>query len=410
MLKEITMFEFNDFAKYHKLYSPFQTSNYAIYKGEENFDYEYLGYYEGSNLVAATLIIYKNITFKAKYAYAPRGFLIDYENISLLQDFVKKLKKYLKKKKFTFLKIDPLLPIREYDPLSKRVIYQEPNNYKNIFTDLGFKKLKDNLYFEAQLPRFDAYINLKDFDIKAITKNTRNKINNSFKKGLELIKASRDDLETVYSFLKNQYNLSLKNYNDLYKSFSNDDMIDIFLVKVDYETFMDSAKKSYEEEENRNNFYNELLKSNPTERNLNKKMLSDKMLITHKNRVMEASRKYSDNELQQYIAGAIVIKGTDTVNILYSGYDKLYKHLNTNYFLYYSIINYYKDNYKFLGLNGLTGDFTKENPYYGLNEFKCGFKPHVYEYIGELDLIINENVYNNLLATGRLHQVFDKKN
>ncbi len=409
MLKEITMFEFNDFAKNHKLSNPYQTSNYAIFKAEDNFDYEYLGYYEDSTLVAATLIVYKNITLKNKYAYAPRGFLIDYDNINLLKNFVLKIKKYLKKKKFIFLKIDPLLIIREYNPLNKMVTYQESINFKNLFTELGFKKLKDNLYFESQLPRFDGYINLKNFDIKKISKNTRNKINNSLKKGLELVKGSRENLQTVYNFLAKQHNHNFKYYNDLYKAFNNDDLIDIFLVKVDYEAFMNTAKKCYEEELERNSIFNENLKNNPTERNLNKKMLSDRLLVTYKNEVMEASRKYTDNELQQYIGGAIVVKGNKNVNILYSGYDKLFKHLNVNYFLHYSIIEYYKDNYEYLGLNGLTGDFSHDNPYYGLNEFKFGFRPQVYEYIGELDLIINDKIYNNLLVSGKLHQIFDKK-
>lgn len=403
------MFEFMNFAQNHPLSNPFQTSNYAIFKGEDNFDYDYLGYYENSNLVAATLIIYKNITFTCKYAYAPRGFMIDFQNLNLLYNFVIELKKYLKKKKFIFLKIDPLLIVREYNPTTKQVIYQENLNYKNTLEKLGFKKLKDNLFFESQHPRFDGYVNLKKYDFSKLNKNTRNKINNSLKKGLELIKGTREDLEIIYNFLKKQNNLDFKYYNDLYKAYSNDNLIDIFLVKIDYETFMDSAKNSYEEELEKNSIYNENLKHNPTEKNLSKKMLSDKLLIKYKNEIMEASRKYSDNELQKYIAGALVIKGKNTVNIIYSGYDKLYRHLNANYFLHYSLINYYKDNYHYLGLNGLTGDFSPNNPYYGLNEFKLGFKPQVYEYIGELDLIINDKAYNNLLITGKLHQIFDKK-
>ena len=63
---------------------------------------------------------------------------------------------------------------------------------------------------------------------------------------------------------------------------------------------------------------------------------------------------------------------------------------------------------EYLGLNGLSGDFSKESKYYGLNEFKLGFNPRVFEYLGELDLVINEKAYNKLLATGKLHQMFDK--
>ena len=58
----------------------------------------------------------------------------------------------------------------------------------------------------------------------------------------------------------------------------------------------------------------------------------------------------------------------------------------------------------------MTGDFTKDNPYRGLNEFKLGFKPKVYEFIGEFDLVIKHNVYKYLLRHGKLAKFFNKKN
>ena len=71
-------------------------------------------------------------------------------------------------------------------------------------------------------------------------------------------------------------------------------------------------------------------------------------------------------------------------------------------------MEYYQNKYTYFDLNGMTGDFTSENPYYGLNEFKLGFKPKVYEFIGEYDLIINEKKYKNLLVNGTLAKLFNK--
>lgn len=408
MLKEITMFEFHDFAMSHKLLNPYQTSNYAIFKGEENYDYEYIGYFENNTLIAAVMILYKNISLLTKYAYAPRGYLLDFQNTNLLQDFTIKLKKYLNRKNVIFLKLDPLVITNEYNPITKEIIHSPSLDYKKLFMDLGYRKLKDNLYFEASLPRFDAYINLKEFNLKSINKNTRNKINNSLQKGLELVKASQEDLKYFYEFMKKKKDKNLRYYNDLYKAFNSDNLIDLFLVKVDYEKVMANAKNLYEDELEKNNYYNELLKKENNNRNLNKKMASDRLLIKYKNAIMEASRKYTDNELQEYIAGALVIKNGNKVNIMFSGFNPAYRHLNVNYFLHYSLIEYYKESFKYLGLNGLSGDFSKTSKYYGLNEFKLGFNPRVFEYLGELDLVINEKAYNKLLATGKLHQMFDK--
>ena len=96
------------------------------------------------------------------------------------------------------------------------------------------------------------------------------------------------------------------------------------------------------------------------------------------------------------------------VHIVISGYSKLYGNLNPNYFLHNEIIKYYKKEYKYLDLNGLTGDFNTSNPYKGLNDFKIGFNPSIYEFIGEFDLVINQKKYDFLLSTGMLTKEFKK--
>ena len=107
----------------------------------------------------------------------------------------------------------------------------------------------------------------------------------------------------------------VKYYNDLERVFANNKMIDLFLVKVDYEKFMEDAKNNYEEELIRNEKFNELLKINPSEKNLNNKMKSDNLLTIFKNNIMEASSKYSNHELEPYVGGAIVIKTGKTCQI-----------------------------------------------------------------------------------------------
>ena len=79
-----------------------------------------------------------------------------------------------------------------------------------------------------------------------------------------------------------------------------------------------------------------------------------------------------------------------------------------NNILYRRIYNSYKNDYDYADLNGMTGDFTKENPYYGLNEFKLNFRPKVYEYIGEYDLVIRPLKYRKLRSSGKLAKVFNK--
>ena len=62
-----------------------------------------------------------------------------------------------------------------------------------------------------------------------------------------------------------------------------------------------------------------------------------------------------------------------------------------------------------MDLNGITGDFTNTNPYKGLDEFKLGFNPLTFEYIGEYDFIINEGLYKSMEQSGQLAKEFKRK-
>ena len=57
----------------------------------------------------------------------------------------------------------------------------------------------------------------------------------------------------------------------------------------------------------------------------------------------------------------------------------------------------------------MTGDFSLDNPYNGLNQFKLGFRPRVYEYIGEYDLPMNVKKYFKLRNNGVLAKILIKQ-
>ena len=60
------------------------------------------------------------------------------------------------------------------------------------------------MYFEAQLPRFNAFINLKKYSSKEFDKNTKNKIKKGIRKGLTFEKCSKNKIHYFTSFIKNK--------------------------------------------------------------------------------------------------------------------------------------------------------------------------------------------------------------
>lgn len=404
-IREMSLAEFKEFANTHFIGNFHESINYALIKAEEGFEYEFIAY-GADDIVGAALILYKKIG-SVYFGYSPRGFLIDYSNDYLLEDFTNKIKEYYKNRNFAFIKINPEIAIAKLNKDTMNFEYNE--NYKiiDMLTKNGYKKLKNNMNFEALLPRVNAIIKLDGYDYNNLSKNTRNKVKKGIRKGLILEKANPNKLNIFYKFIKNKINRDEYYYNDFYNVFSKTLDVDLMLVKVDYKAFLINAQEAYNEELRRNASFNNKLITNNNANAINAKMNSDKALLSYKNDIAEASKNLNTG-LETYVAGALVIKHQNRVIIQISGFNKAMSRFSPNYFLYYALIKYYQQEYKYLDLNGITADLSKENHYYGLNRFKMGFNPDVYEYIGEFDLVIDEKQYEKLLKSGLLAKEFNK--
>lgn len=405
-ISEMTLEEFEEFASTHFIGNFHQSFNYALFKAEDGYEYEFIKY-GGDEPAAAAMILYKKIG-NFYYGYAPRGFLIDYSNEHLLEDFTKKLVDYYQKRNFAFIKINPEIAISKLNKKTNNFEYNENFNLTDNLRRCSYKKLKDNMYFEALLPRVNAIINLEKFNGSTIDKNTRNKVKKGLRKGLTLVLADQNQLNILFEFIKRKKNKDEYYYNSLYNVFNKNNSIDYFLVKVDYKKFLINSQNSYNAELSRNNYFNNILLNENKTDIINAKMNSDKAILAYKNDIAEAS-KYLNTDADTYVAGALVVKYQNRITIEISGFDKSMDRFSPNYFLYYAILDYYKGKYKYADLNGISGDLSKDGYYHGLNRFKLGFNPSVYEYIGEFDLPINESAYKSLLNSGLLAKEFNKK-
>ena len=65
-----------------------------------------------------------------------------------------------------------------------------------------------------------------------------------------------------------------------------------------------------------------------------------------------------------------------------------------NGLLHYQSMIYFKNNgYKIYDFGGISGNFDKNDPHYGIYGFKKAFKGYIVEYVGEFDLVINKFYY-----------------
>ncbi len=411
IIKEIDGNTFNEFANSHILKNFYQTKEYGELMSHSDYSVTYVGLFSNETMMAGSLILYKTIGPNMKYGYAPRGFLIDYYDKELLTTFTKKIKEYFFKKGFAFIKINPEITysIINFDEKSKLVNSRNKKVLEEL-KSLGYDKLKDNLYFESLLPKYTPVIYLPNYDLDDLNENIKNNIKEGTLGGLRLIEGKEDDLEKFYSFVENKTNKTLAYFKSFYDIFKKDNMVDLILLELNYDTYVKYLQKQYIYEQEKNDKVNIEFNENPNNMDVyNKKMKSDQIMSKISSEIVKANEKMHDNNIKEILGGAFVIKHEGRITIYITGNTDNYEGCDAKTFLFYKIIEEYKKaGYLYIDLYGITADFSDNNPYKELNDFKLKFKPKVFEYIGELDLIVNKPFHQLLWSTNKIQKEFYK--
>ena len=410
IIKEIDAEEFDIFAKKHKLRNFYQTKEYGNLMKHSDFSIMYIGAYSDNTIVAASLIMYKNIVTNIKYGYAPRGFLIDYHNTPLLTKFTKKLKEFFFKKGFAFIKINPEITYSKIDFENKsKTINTKNKELINTLKELGYDKLRDNLYFESLLPKYTPIIYLPNYDFNLLDNSLKESIKEYELSGLKLTRGNKNDIETFYKFIDHKDNKTLTYYKFMYDSFEKSDMVDLILCEVDFQIYVKYLQKQYVNEQERNEKINMEFNKNPNNMDIyNQKAKSDQTLAKISSEIA-ISNDNMENTSKKILGAAFIIRNQGRVTVITTGQNKKFNTIDTKTFMYYKLIEVYKKaGYNYIDLNGITADFNETNPYKELNNFKLKFKPDVFEYIGELDLIVNKPFHQILWSTNKIQKEFYK--
>lgn len=399
-IRELTVEEFNNFKENFDKKSVYQTVEYAYVMNNQNYTTMFLGLVDGNNIIGASSILIEKVN-NFKYAYAPRGFLIDYNNYSLLETFTNEIKNYLGKKDIVAIKLSPMIIKNIYD--SDGNIIETNNKFQLIYDNLkklGYYHFGYNNFFESHKPRFEAIldINKNYIDLfKNIRKEFRTKLRSSEKNGVRIIKGTEEELDYLITQVSKKYPRGEQYFKDVYKYFSKNNMIDYYYAKLDTKIYLEKCQKDFENEENINNELNyeviENAEKNSTKL-INKKIESDKRFSRSRNNLIKATNFLRDYPEGIILSSVIVIRIKNEVFLYMDGFDKKYKKMNAKHLMMWKIIEKYsKLGFTRFNLGGMTNIYSENNKYKGLNEFKLGFNPNVYEYIGDLELVCNNTLY-----------------
>lgn len=369
---------------------------------DKNFIPHYVGLEKDGQLVAATLLLQKKLPFHYCYFYIPRGFVMNMNDSELLKIFVNHLKQYGKKNKAIFMKLDSDIILHEEDCNENLVDlpydgFQILENLKRLgFHHLGFTK-----NFDLNQPRYTFRI---DFtkpleEIKAnFSKTTKQRIKKAEELDIEVNIGNREDIPTFYELMRITENRKefithgIEYYQDLYDIWKKHNDCDIFIGIANLKKIMINL------EQKKQTIMEELKPLISIEQCSKGQNVKKKELEKQLAKIESDIEKYKNYQTEYgdtipLSAHFIIVYGNKAW-VLYAGNHNILSETYANYKTYETHIEYYyKNGIQIYDQFGTIGDLRKENPLYGLHEFKKKFGGDYIEFIGEFDLILNRSMY-----------------
>lgn len=414
--KELTNEEFIEFTNNFKFKSIYQTPEYGFIMNNQGFDSIIVGLLENNKIIAASLILIRKEN-GFKYAYAPKGFLLNYDYPDLLTIFSNYLKKYLSKKGVMGIKINPLIIKTIYTINNKEINNTTYDTLYNQLIKSNYYHLGYNNFFESLNPRFEAVIDLSkpiETLFNNIKKEYKTKIRNCYKNGIRMFKGNIETIKDMEKFTLKKYDYNKSYFKDCFKFFSKRNMADLYYTKLDTKEYLKHIQEKLSFYEEKSNLINEQIMKKHTNNDslIKRKINTDKYLSQYQNDLIIATNLLKNYPEGVITAAILVIKQEKQVTILIDSYDKRFKKLNSKHLLIWQLIEIYKKlGFIKFNLGGLSSVTTTNNKYSGLNEFKVGFGADVYEYAGDFELITNRRNYElhrNFLPLKKLIDKLEK--
>lgn len=427
-LIELSKEEFKKFADKNSEITFHQTKNWAELKKRNNWEAHYIGLEDKKEIKAGALILSKTLPIiKKKMFYSPRGFLIDYNNYSLLKIFTTKIKEYAKKNNAIFIKIDPYVEYKQRD-INGDLVKDGIDNSKAIdnLKKLGYKHFGFNIMQDTLQPRWMHVIETKDRSLEDVMKDmeskTRQIIRKNEKCAIHCREIERNELKVFKNIMKHTgdrrefIDRPLSYYENMWDTLHEDGILKIMIAEIDFNEYEQNTKEELNnvKKELEDRIYkkeNNILKMNEKKFKQNNKKDEDsiKRLENQLEKIKNLKKEHGEKAL---LGGILFLIYGNEVLSLYGGSLKNLMQFQSAYTLHFEGVKYaVEKGYDRYNFYGITGDFSTSNPLYGLYLFKKSFGGHVVELIGEFDLVISKFWYKTYkLAFKLYHKLKNIKN
>lgn len=417
---QLTKQEYIDFYENYTKKIFWQSIEMAEFKENQGWKIHYVGLKKNDSVIACAMLASYPVFFHYALFMGLRGFMIDYEDISLVQDFLSGLKKYLHSNHCLYCKIDPYVPYQKHDKdgsvleNTKRrddliAIFQ-----KEQFHHLGFSVGSDNTHE----PRWISVLNLKDKTetqiLEEMDSKTRQNIKNTLKTGIKIRELDSTEFDLLQKIInetgerRHFLNPELSYYQNFHKAFK--DKMKAIYAYLDTEDYY----QRYEDELNQLQaelvHIETLIKEADTSKNQKKKQNCLNKIVAATKRTQEAVDLKKTYGKEIPLGAAMFVITPYEIVYLFSGSDKKFNRFKGAYAIQWTMIQYALSHkiqrYNFYGISG---NFTPHDEEYGVYTFKKGFNADVIELVGDFEYIDRKLFYSIYSFLHKLKHVLTKK-
>ena len=413
-LLELTTKEFDKFAWKHEQGSFYQISNWGDLKEKNGWKPHYLGLKDDKKIVAATLLLSKKTPVKKDMFYAPRGFLIDYNNFELLKEFTTKIKEYAKKKKGIFIKIDPYISYQQRD-IDGNIVEGGENNKKAFdnLIKLKYKHFGFNIMQDTLQPRWMFVTDTKNTTVEEVMKHmdpkTRQILHRNERIGITTREITYDEIPIFKEIMEHTgerrefIDRPLSYYQEMFTAMK--EKIKILIAELNTKELIknisneiDTLKKDYEDRKYKHD--NKVIQMNEN-KYLAKQASVEKDIAKLETDLAHYKELNKDGDVLVLGGILFLLSGNEVLSLVGGSFDK-YMEFKSAYTVHFAGLKYaIENNYDRYNFYGIVGDFNPKNELAGLYTFKRGYGGYVVELIGEFDLVLNKPMY-------RMYKMFFK--
>ncbi|NEW65776.1 peptidoglycan bridge formation glycyltransferase FemA/FemB family protein [Carnobacteriaceae bacterium zg-84] len=370
------------FVEQHPMGNLLQTAKWASVKSE--WQSVRTAVYQDNQMVGAALILIRTIK-GFKFGYIPRGPIIDYDNQALVSFYMNELNQFAKKNKWLFIKFDPRI-VRKSAPFKvfpSSPVLSDSLEKVNTLTQKGIRYLglTTSLYDTVQ-PRFEAILDVEQFDEKALSSKVRNCIKASRKRDVVITSYDEEGADLLNHVIqktmaRKHIQLRGADYFRLIKQLYQD-KADFSIAEMDVATATSQLKDKI------NALTTQMTSGNYRERKV--KLLQEELTLLEKRLSDLNAMPVEDKAI---MSGGLSVGCGHVLEQIYAGFDEQYKQFYPQYLLYVSFVEYAKkQGYTRVNLGGIENNLEG-----GLIRFKAKFNPIIEEYVGEFDLVVSPLYY-----------------